>query len=187
MESRSSYLEQYKTVINLKQSTIAVAVIFFDYSLVTGNDLLQIENVKQSVACCTVAARFALTEEEKFEYYSGGKLEYTDQNMLVLCQGGCIKKSFWNGCLECNSYTTGCWTASRSFRLSQWLPSRKMQSCRRASTESCWFFDAFMYIYQWMRPDLGYAATFLKRYLYKPEVKHLTQAKNIHILKKLKV
>ena len=38
-----------------------------------------------------------------------------------------------------------------------------------------------------MRPDLGYAATFLKRYLYKPEVKHLTQAKNIHILKKLKV
>ena len=36
-----------------------------------------------------------------------------------------------------------------------------------------------MFLYQWTRPDLGYAVTFLSRYLHKPGVKHLTQAKNV--------
>ena len=49
----------------------------------TGNELVQIENVKQSVA-----TRFALTDERKPEYYLGGKLEHKDQNTLVLRQRG---------------------------------------------------------------------------------------------------
>ena len=38
---------------------------------------------------------------------------------------------------------------------------------------------SLMFLYQWTRPDLGYAVTFLSRYLHKPGVKHLTQAKNV--------
>ena len=30
------------------------------------------------------------------------------------------------------------------------------------------------------KPDLGYDVTFLSRYLHKPGVKHLIQAKNVH-------
>jgi hypothetical protein len=35
-----------------------------------------------------------------------------------------------------------------------------------------------MYLYQWTRPDLGFAVTFLSRYLHKPGEKHLKAAKH---------
>ncbi len=43
-----------------------------------------------------------------------------------------------------------------------------------------------MYLYQWTRPspDLGFAVTFLSRYLHKPGEKHLLAAK--HMLRYLK-
>jgi hypothetical protein len=41
-----------------------------------------------------------------------------------------------------------------------------------------------MYLYQWTRPDLGFAVTFLSRYLHKPGEKHLHAAK--HALRYLK-
>jgi hypothetical protein len=41
-----------------------------------------------------------------------------------------------------------------------------------------------MYLYQWTRPDLGFAVTFLSRYLHKPGKKHLPAAK--HVLRYLK-
>ena len=69
-----------KTVINGKK-IIIVIVVFVDDLLVTGNDFVQIENAKQSVA-----TKFALTDEGKLEYYLGGELEYNDQNTLVLHQ-----------------------------------------------------------------------------------------------------
>ncbi len=34
------------------------------------------------------------------------------------------------------------------------------------------------YLYQWTRPDLGFAVTFLSRYLHKPGEKHLQAAKH---------
>ncbi len=34
-----------------------------------------------------------------------------------------------------------------------------------------------MYLYQWTRPDLGFAMTFLSRYLHTPDEKHLQAAK----------
>ena len=37
---------------------------------------------------------------------------------------------------------------------------------------------SLMYLYQWTRPDLGFAVTFLSRYLHKPGVKHLQTAKH---------
>ena len=37
---------------------------------------------------------------------------------------------------------------------------------------------SLMYLYQWTRPDLGFAVTFLSRYLHKPGVKHLQVAKH---------
>ena len=42
---------------------IIIIAVFVDDLLVTGNDLVQIGNVKQSVA-----TRFALTDEGKLEY-----------------------------------------------------------------------------------------------------------------------
>ena len=43
---------------------------------------------------------------------------------------------------------------------------------------------SLMYLYQWTRPDLGFAVTFLSRYLHKPGEKHLTAAKHVlHYLK----
>ena len=41
-----------------------------------------------------------------------------------------------------------------------------------------------MYLYQWTRPDLDFAVTFLSRYLHKPGEKHLLAAK--HVLRYLK-
>ncbi len=38
---------------------------------------------------------------------------------------------------------------------------------------------SLMYLYQWTRPDLGFAVTFLSRYLHKSGEKHL-QAANMY-------
>jgi len=72
------------------QQIIIVKSLFVDDLFVTGNELVQIENVKQSVA-----TRFALTDEGRLEYYLGGELEYKDQNTLVLHQRG-ISRNFLN-------------------------------------------------------------------------------------------
>jgi hypothetical protein len=45
-------------------------------------------------------------------------------------------------------------------------------------------FGSLMYLYRWTRPDLGFAVTFLSRYLHKPGEKHLQAAK--HALRYLK-
>jgi len=42
---------------------------------------------------------------------------------------------------------------------------------------------SLMYLYQWTRPDLGYAVTFLSRYLHKPGEAHMNAA--IRVLKYL--
>ncbi len=43
---------------------------------------------------------------------------------------------------------------------------------------------SLMYLYQWTRPDLGFAVVFLSRYRHKPGDKHLQAAKHIlHYLK----
>ena len=75
----------------------------------------------------SIATRFALTDEGKLEYYSGGKLEYKDQNTLLLHQRGHIEthRIFCDhqcdGSLQSKSYTTEC-SESWSSRLSnvQW-------------------------------------------------------------------
>ena len=86
-----------KTFISGIQIIIVIAV-FVDDLLVTGNDLAQIEIVKQSVA-----TRFALTDEENFEKYLGGELEDKDQNTLVLLELGYIKTHLeLFGMVDCN-------------------------------------------------------------------------------------
>ena len=52
--------------------------VFVDDLLVTGNDLAQIEIVKQSVA-----TRFALTDEKKLDKYLGGELEDKDHSSVT--------------------------------------------------------------------------------------------------------
>ena len=66
---------------------IIVMAVFVDDLLVTGNDLVQIDKVKESVA-----ARFALTDEGRLEYYLGMEVEYRDSNTLVLHLRGYMKK-----------------------------------------------------------------------------------------------
>ena len=60
---------------------IIIIAVFVDDLMVTGNDLVNIENVKQSVE-----PRFALTDEGTLEYNIGGEVVYKDQNILVLHQ-----------------------------------------------------------------------------------------------------
>jgi hypothetical protein len=54
----------------------------------------------------------------------------------------------------------------------------KLQSMYRAIV------GYLMYLYQWTRPDLGFAVTLLSRYLHKPGEKHLLAAKHVFTLLK---
>ena len=163
------YLFIRKTFVNGMQIIVVIA-IFADDLLVTGNDLAQIELVKQSVA-----TRFALTDEGKLEYYLGGELEYKDQNTLVLHQRGYIKKLLERfGMVDCNPKATPLDVDLNLSLLD--CPDEVNTELHSKYRE---LIGSLMFLYQWTRPDLGYAVTFLSRYLHKPGVKHLTQAKNV--------
>ena len=164
-------LTRYVTEVeSYVQQIIIVKSVFIDDFLVTGNELVQIENVKQSVA-----TRFALTDEGKPEYYFGGELEYKDQNTLVLHQRGYIKKLLERfGMVDCNPKAT-----SLDVDLNLNLLDCSDEVNAELQSQYRELIGSLMFLYQWTRPDLGYAVTFLSRYLHKPGVKHLTQAKNV--------
>ncbi len=157
------------TFVDGKQITIVMAV-FVDDLLVTGKDLVQIENVKQSVA-----SRFALTDEGKLEYYLGTEVEYKDANTLVLHQKGYIKKILARfGMENCNPKTT---PLDVDLNLSlQDCPDEVDAELQHNYRE---LIGSLMYLYQWTRPDIGYAVTFLSRYLHKPGEKHWAQCAQV--------
>jgi len=138
--------------------------------VVTGNDLVQIDKVKE-----LIAARFALTDEGRLEYYLGVEVDYKDANTLVLHQKGYIKKILARfGMENCNPKTT---PLDIDVNLSlQDCPEEIDADLQRNYRK---LIGSLMYLYQWTRPGIGYAVTFSSRYLHKPGEKHWVQARNV--------
>ena len=124
--------------------------------------------------------RFILSDQGKLEYYLGVEISSLDENTLLLHQTAYARKILNNFKMnDCNPAKT---PLPRDMNISL-LDSPdevdpKLQSEYRAIVGS------LMYLYQWTRPDLGFAVTFLSRYLHKPGEKHLQAAK--HVLRYLK-
>jgi hypothetical protein len=154
---------------------VIVIGIFVDDLLVTGNSVAEITEVKKRMN-----ERFILTDQGQLEYYLGVEISRVDENTLLLHQTAYVKKILNNfNMSDCNSVKT---PLPRDMNLSLMdSPDEvdpKLQSMYRAIVGS------LMYLYQWTRPDLGFAVTFLSRYLHKPGEKHLLAAK--HVLRYLK-
>ena len=102
------------------------------------------------------------------------EVEYKDSNTLVLHQRGYIKKILARfGMENCNPKTT---PLDVDVNLSlQDCPEEVDPELQRNYRE---LVGSLMYLYQWTRPDIGYAVTFLSRYLHKPGEtrKHWAQA-----------
>jgi hypothetical protein len=163
--------------ITIIEGRIIVIVIgvFVDDLLVTGNSVAEIKAVRDRMN-----ERFILTDQGRLEYYLGVEISKLDENTLLLHQTAYVKKILNNfNMSECNSVKT---PLPRDMNLSLMdSPEEvdpKLQSMYRAIVGS------LMYLYQWTRPDLGFAVTFLSRYLHKPGEKHLLAAK--HVLRYLK-
>jgi hypothetical protein len=156
-------------VVKDKEITIIIAV-FVDDLIVTGNDNPQIEYIKKRME-----ERFALTDEGRLEYYLGVELEYKDTNTLVLHQRAFIKKLLARFDLDtCNSKKTPL-DVNLNLSLKD-CPETIDPVLQHRYRE---LIGSLMYLYQWTRPDLGFAVTFLSRYLHKPGEKHWEQARNV--------
>ncbi len=106
--------------------------------------------------------RFILTDQGQLEYYLGVDISRLDDNTLLLHQAAYVKKILNNfNMSECHSVKT---PLPRDLNLSLMdSPEEvdpKLQNMYRAIVGS------LMYLYQWTRPDLGFAVTFLSQYLH---------------------
>jgi hypothetical protein len=103
-----------------------------------------------------------------------------DQNTLLLHQTGYAKKVLERFKMtDCKPVKT---PLSRELNLS--LMDSPDEVDPEIQSEYRAIVGSLMYLYQWTRPDLGFAVTFLSRYLHKPGEKHLHAAK--HVLRYLK-
>ena len=149
---------------------IIVIGIFVDDLLVAGNSVAEINKLRERMN-----ERFILTDQGQLEYYLGVKISRLDDNTLMLHQTAYAKKILNNfNMSDCNPVKT---PLPRDMNLSLMdCPDEvdpKLQREYRAIVRS------LMYLYQWTRPDLGFAVTFLSRYLHKPGEKHLLAAKHV--------
>ena len=123
--------------------------------------------------------RFILSDQGKLEYYLGVEISSLDENTLLLHQTAYARKILNNFKMnDCKPAKTPLPSVNISLLDSPDEVDPKLQSEYRAIVGS------LMYLYQWTRPDLGFAVTFLSRYLHKPGEKHLQAAK--HVLRYLK-
>jgi hypothetical protein len=157
------------TVVEGKVCVIVIS-IFVDDLLVAGNSAAEITEVRERMN-----KRFILSDQGKLEYYLGVEISSLDENTLLLYQTAYARKIINNFKMnDCNPAKT---PLPRDMNISL-LDSPdevdpKLQSEYRAIVGS------LMYLYQWTRPDLGFAVTFLSRYLNKPGEKHLQAAKHV--------
>ena len=138
---------------------IIVIGIFVDDLLVAGNSVAEINKLRERMN-----ERFILTDQGQLEYYLGVEISRLDDNTLMLHQTAYAKKILNNfNMSDCNPVKT---PLPRDMNLSLMdCPDEvdpKLQREYRAIVGS------LMYLYQWTRPDLGFAVTFLSRYLHKP-------------------
>ena len=148
---------------------IVVIGIFVDDLLVTGNLAASIEDVKTQMG-----NRFEFTDQGKLEYYLGVEVTQEDDHNLLLHQQGYIKKVLETFKMsECKSVSTPLpLNLDLSLKDSPEVVDTELQGEYRA------IIGSLMYLYQWTRPDLGFAVTFLSRYLHRPGVKHMMAAKH---------
>ncbi len=118
-----------------------------------------------------------MTDQGDFEYYLGVEVSKIDQNTLLLHRTAYAKKILERFKMtECKPVKT---PLPRDLNLSLMdSPDSELRSEYRGIVGS------LMYLYQWTRPDLGFAVTFLSRNLHKPGDKHPQAAK--HVLRYLK-
>jgi hypothetical protein len=164
-----------RTTIVGGQIIIIVIGIFVDDLLVAGNSVKEINKLRERMN-----ERFILTDQGQLEYYLGVEISRLDENTLLLHQTAYAKKILNTfNMSDCNPVKT---PLPRDMNLSLMdCPDEvdpKLQREYRAIVGS------LMYLYQWTRPDLGFAVTFLSRYLHKPGEKHFLAAK--HVLRYLK-
>ncbi len=116
---------------------------------------------------------FLLTGQGELEYYLGVEVSKIDQNTLLLHQTAYAKKIIERFKMtECKPVKTPL-PIDLNLNLMDSPVNPELQSEYRGIVGS------LMYLYQWTRPDLGFAVTFLSRYLHKPGDKHLQAAKHV--------
>jgi hypothetical protein len=127
-----------------------------------------------------VNERFILTDQGLLEYCLGVEISRVDENTLLLHQTAYVKKFLNNfNMSDCNSVKTLLpRDMNPSLMDSPDEVDPKLQSMHWAIVGS------LMYLYQSTRPDLGFAVTFLSKYLYKLGEKNILAAKHVlHYLK----
>ena len=156
--------------INGEEATIVIG-IFVDDLKVTGNSLTAINDMREKMN-----ERFILTDQGRLEYDLGVEVSSLDENTIKLHQTGYVNKILQTFNMN-NSKTNPAKTPlpvnhKLSLQDCPEVVDPTLQATYRAIVGS------LMYLYQWTRPDLGYAVTFLSRYLHKPGEKHLDAARH---------
>ena len=148
---------------------VVIMGIFVDDLLVTGYPSKAIDHVERQLS-----ERFEHTNQGEVEYYLGVEFTQVDQHTLLLHQSSYVESVLETFKMkECKPVSTPLpLNLDLSLKDSPDEVDRELQSEYRAIVGS------LMYLYQWTRPDLGYAVTFLSRYLHKPGVKHMQAARH---------
>ena len=156
-------------IVDGVKMTIVIGV-FVDDLLVTGNSLSEIEKFK-----IEMNKRFILTDQGQLQYYLGVEVTVVDSNTLKLHQSGYIRKIIETfGMTEHSSRKTPLpHDIDLSLKDCPDVVDPELQKLYRAIVGS------LMYLYVWTRPDIGFAVTFLSRYLHKPGEKHMQAAKHV--------
>ena len=125
-------------------------------------------------------SKFVLTDQGELEHYLGEESSIIDENALLLRQTGYAKKILERFKMtDCNAVKT---PLPRDLNLSLMDSPDEVDPILQSEYRA--IIGSLMYLYQWTRPDLGFAVTFLSRYLHRPGEKHLQAAK--HVLRYLK-
>ena len=148
---------------------IVVIGIFVDDLLVTGNSRDAVEHVKK-----LMGEKFEFTDQGRLEYYLGVEVTQVDEYTLLLHQSGYIQKMLETFKMADSKPVS----TPLPLNLDLSLKDSPDQVDPDLQEEYRAIVGSLMFLYQWTRPDLGFAVTFLSRYLHKPGVKHLQAAKH---------
>ena len=133
--------------------------IFIDDLLVTGNSVAEVTAVRDRMN-----ENFILTDQGRLEYCLGVEISELDKNALLLHQTAYVKKILNNFNMSgCNSVKT---PLPRDLNLSLMDSPEEVDPKLQSRYRAIVGFQ--MYLYKWTRPELGFAITFLSRYLHKP-------------------
>ena len=128
---------------------IVVISIFVDDLLVTGNSVEEIAGIQEKMK-----SKFVSTDQGELEYYLGVEVSTVDENTLLLHQTGYAKKMFQM--TECKEVKT---PLPRDVNLSLMDSPDEVDPILQSEYRA--IIGSLMYLYQWIRADLGFAATFL--------------------------